>query len=287
MSKAVFRPPFVQAFLTIWLLLWCYSCETVVDVNLPEHTPILVANSFFSPDSIWKVKLYKSRGTFKAGPFESVSNAAVEITDGENVIDLSHVDNGVYRAVTNVRPRWGNTYGLRASAPGFAPIESSDSIPIPVPIESVFADPFSTPSRLTIHFSDPPGEKNYYQIVVLEEQEDQTSGTFLSPAYFETNDLIFQEIGDVNPDEAIFDDALISDSRYSIKLRVFSNNRFPRLNVLLLSVSESYYRYVKSNQAQQQDQENPFSTPVQVYNNIANGLGIFAGYSASGARVFF
>jgi hypothetical protein len=59
-----------------------------------------------------------------------------------------------------------------------------------------------------------------------------------------------------------------------------------QMYVVLLSVSESYFRYLKATEFQENNEDNPFATPVQVYNNIENGLGIFAGYSISKYPLF-
>ncbi|WP_421873166.1 DUF4249 family protein [Marinoscillum sp.] len=45
--------------------------------------------------------------------------------------------------------------------------------------------------------------------------------------------------------------------------------------------SEAYYAYFKSLENQVNSRENPFSEPILVYNNIENGLGIFASHSSN------
>jgi hypothetical protein len=46
-----------------------------------------------------------------------------------------------------------------------------------------------------------------------------------------------------------------------------------------VGMSESYYKYQKSYIKQVTNQENPFASVVEVYSNIENGVGIFAGYN--------
>ena len=53
------------------------------------------------------------------------------------------------------------------------------------------------------------------------------------------------------------------------------------LNILLLSVSEQYYKYVTSVIEQQNNNDDYYAEPTKVYNNINNGYGIFAGYCTS------
>ncbi len=49
--------------------------------------------------------------------------------------------------------------------------------------------------------------------------------------------------------------------------------------VLLRTTTEEYYQYNVTQDLQASVESNPFAQPVQVFNNIEGGLGIFAGYS--------
>jgi hypothetical protein len=46
-----------------------------------------------------------------------------------------------------------------------------------------------------------------------------------------------------------------------------------------VGMSEAYYKYQKSYTKQVVNQQNPFASVVEVYTNIENGVGIFAGYN--------
>jgi hypothetical protein len=48
----------------------------------------------------------------------------------------------------------------------------------------------------------------------------------------------------------------------------------------ITSCSSQYYRYVNSLELYNESDGNPFAEPVQLYNNISNGYGIFAGASS-------
>jgi len=47
----------------------------------------------------------------------------------------------------------------------------------------------------------------------------------------------------------------------------------------IISMSEDYYKYQKTYINQVANLSNPFSTTIEVYTNIENGVGIFAGYN--------
>ena len=47
--------------------------------------------------------------------------------------------------------------------------------------------------------------------------------------------------------------------------------------IRLVNTSEAYFNYLKSFNIYQRAINNPFATPVQVYSNVNDGMGIFAG----------
>ena len=49
------------------------------------------------------------------------------------------------------------------------------------------------------------------------------------------------------------------------------------LRFYLHNISQDYYYYRRSLELYNQSSDNPFAQPVQVYSNIENGFGIFAG----------
>lgn len=59
------------------------------------------------------------------------------------------------------------------------------------------------------------------------------------------------------------------------------------LHVLLRTVTEEYYDYFYTRDLQASVENNPFAQPVQVFDNIEGGLGIFAGYSQIEKKVTF
>lgn len=273
----------------VWVFIfsfWIFSaCETIVEVDLPEYDPVLVANVIFSPDSVWAARLYKSKGILEKGRIESVVNAIVEIKDGEEIVaNLSHVSEGYYKTLFDIKPEIGRTYTLTAQAPDLNAIEATDIIPTPVQLTAVDGIVDQREWDITAHFTDPVG-KNYYQVVVFEERILSNGSTALFPAYFGSDDLLFFNKGGIQNEEAIFDDALIGEKTYSLKLTARSFNSIRAMHVMLMSVTESYFKYMKSSQSQEKNGDNPFASPVQVYTNIEKGIGIFAGFSGSSMRV--
>ena len=57
------------------------------------------------------------------------------------------------------------------------------------------------------------------------------------------------------------------------------------MHVLLRTVSNAYYEYGFTRDLQASVEDNPFAQPVQVFDNIEGGLGIFTGYSQQEQKV--
>ncbi len=259
-----------------------------VVTNLPEHQPLLVINSFINPDSVFEVFVSKS-SDFWAPPSFLTNDATVTICESGNLVaELFQIRQGTYRA-TNYKPRIGVTYELRVSAEGFKSVTSTATIPSPIKIDSVVVteksiDRFKT--NLTIFFQDPPGEDNYYQLLLysIRKYESNTSLTIIgfssSDAVLQKPDVSLQE-SDYYYDDALFDDALFDGQFYDLDINFNIPFESIEMFVVLLTTSESYYNFRKSVVQQKLSEDNPFAEPVPIYTNIENGLGVFAGYSSS------
>jgi hypothetical protein len=66
----------------------------------------------------------------------------------------------------------------------------------------------------------------------------------------------------------------------------FNENKVSEAWVSLYSLSREMYRYQISYLNQIINKQNPFAQPVQVYSNIHNGVGIFAGYQMERVRIY-
>lgn len=83
-----------------------------------------------------------------------------------------------------------------------------------------------------------------------------------------------------------FDDKKFNGSVYQLDFFIvpvnldFSVPHKDEVYVVLKSISKSYYDYLVTSQFQEEMEErHTFAEPVQVANNIGNGLGVFAGFN--------
>lgn len=292
-------------FFSFFLLLF-HSCQTVVELELPDKDPSLVLNCFFNPDSVFTAEISKSQYVLDNASIKRVNEAKVTLFEGSVWIeDLVNVSDGYYRS-SNYIPLVGKNYSLVVEAPGYKTVNAQDFIPATTRILGVDTGSFFFESQqffeMKIRFKDPPEEENFYQLQLFTKnyfQNFDSAGNvfFDTTGYnqslgFESHDLVFDDINWFGPSGAVFSDELFSKKgEYTVSVLTYlygnpmdslsKGYSADEVKISLKSVSESYYKYVRSYLKYQQSHDNPFAEPVQVYNNINNGYGIFAGFSAT------
>lgn len=167
--------------------------------------------------------------------------------------------------------------------------------------------------KATVDIQDSP-KRNFYHIAVIGENFKATPNdegelvnySNLFEVFYSSNDIVFDEVE--NPlfqnedlfsfywNRHVFDDKLFNSQTYDVEIvfqisvgvsaASFSGDGertirgvFRRFFVEVRSVSEEYYRYNKTISIKEAIAGDPFAEPVQIYSNIENGYGIFAGYN--------
>ena len=309
------------------------ACETVVDVDIPRESSKLVVNSVIGTDQPVSAQVSLSKSVLDNSNLPYVTGAEVVLLEEGTVVatleeDVNAVSSGIY--TSSFSPVSGKNYTLQVSKSGYEPVEASTHIPSPIPIQAVSYDTTIYTSsyqdgdsvivnrvvdidEIRLTFSDPPGEKNYYEITVLQYyteyvyQYDEEGYVLydslynpividslprFSTLYLTSNDPVlsggddFLEGSDSFYGDAFtFSDDIINGKSYTFRFQPdggYFNNRSDenRYVIVLRTISEEQYLYFSSVQLQNEAYGNPFAEPTQVYNNIENGFGIFAGYSS-------
>lgn len=274
------------------------SCRKVLDIELPSKDGKIVINSFFNNNEQLTVNISKSLHILDNVESKLLNDAIVNIYE-DNVFKekLTNINNGNY--ITNFIPSKGKTYKVSVSYSSLKDAYSENSIPATTNIISVDSSTvYSTNNsgingngesnpqyQLKIKFKDPESIKNYYSLKLYHKNQGyiykNTNYQDYYPMYFSSNDLII-ESWQFN-ETAYFSDDFIDGKVYEIIINIDKYN-LPYIDneviIELNSVSKEYFLYCKSYNLYQSVNNNPFSEPVQVFNNIENGFGIFAGYSS-------
>ncbi len=284
---------------SVFLAFFIYSsCTNVVDIDQNLKKPIVTINALFRADNTWQISVTRSRnilGNMYGNYFFPVDSAVVTIYDNNGLLvetlTYSYDSSFRYYYNGNTTPVLGKTYTVKVQIENEFTIRAMSNVPLPVQISSIELD--SSRYKITgedidmsITFNDVAGEKNYYCVKILRDAfylKDEDTVRFVEDVYYEPVDPAFQNDFTDGLTTLIRDNLFDGDS-YQFRLHMapsFNVGNTESLRVALLSVSEEYYQYFTTKNLQTNSSEDPFSQPTQVFSNIENGIGIFAGYSVS------
>ena len=167
--------------------------------------------------------------------------------------------------------------------------------------------------EIQLTFTDPADEQNYYELQVqqyaiyynylVDEQGNYAvdeQGNYIpvdttqllsiinltsdDPLLIE-DEGFFGEDGITYSNVFMFTDDLLNGKNHTLRFKPLNNainSGEEGLNVVVIlrTINENWYQYLISNELQYENEGDPFAEPAQVYNNIENGFGIFAGYSS-------
>ncbi len=288
-----------------------FSCDmqTTLEVDLPVEKPKLVVNCFFSADSMINVRVWSSKHVLANEPDRLVENAEVKILEeGKEYVCPYNKENRTYRST--IRSRIGVRYAVSVSAAGFETVTSAVTVPEPIAIINVTSARKSTPEvpgiymrTFEITFKDIPGQLNYYALMMytssfsrvppferlewiplMERPLDPSfAADYYEEFYFNYGTSGY---GDYN---VLFNDRMFDGKTYTFKLDVYEqtfpedtlNNTPLEYLVYLKTLTEEYYNYRVTYNKQRDARDDPFAQPVEVFNNINNGYGVFAAFSQS------
>jgi len=273
------------------------GCEQVIEIDLPPHTPQIVVNSTFSTDSVVYAQISVSKQLQDTAQIQVLSDASVVLLeDGLPFDTLQFTSNyfpGAYRG--SRIPSAGKNYTLKASRSGFPTVEGNDLAPFPVAIENVtFQDSVPDPvnegvwDEITFSFSDAGTTDDFYVAgIQLSDSVEVVPGqweVYTMMVGFITDDPIMER--DFTGNVVSFTDDSFQGGRRSIRMKVNHDDiAYGTAEIVLLHTSENYFRYLRSINAYEETQFNPFAEPVIIHSNMTPQLGIFAGYSRSTALV--
>lgn len=226
------------------------------------------------------------------------------------------------------RVHTGDRVRLEAEAPGFDPVQATTTIPSPVEILSLDTARFLTSGiymgevprmRLQVRFQDKPGERNYYRLIVEKMTEYRkgdevvvTSSLHPSTQYWENSFFLAYEdpvfrTGTNNPGleeldgytcRGIFTDDLFAGQSYTLSSSFFpvtdsycgdSVVSVVHYDIRLLSISESYYRYLtvirRFSITLGEAYLSGLLEPASTYTNVEEGFGVVCGYQVASKRI--
>ena len=155
--------------------------------------------------------------------------------------------------------------------------------------------------HLYVTIKDDPAERNFYNIKLRSwhweyvwdpQTNEEDSNLVYGTVWFSSDDPVLTgsdaSIGGNGFGQrgASFNDDLFEGGDRTIELDAWLWET-DAVDVTVSSGTEEFYLYEVSYSKYQETRDNPFAQPVQVYTNVRNGLGIFAGVSSTTQSVEF
>lgn len=266
--------------------------ETTLEIDPPEHTPQLVVHAYASTsDGDINVQVDESKGILDNTTPQHISGATVSIWLGTDILAIipevadPFLFDFNYKLVdSDIQFVAGNQYRIEVEAPNYPKAIGICTVPSKVSIDQIRFEldgPATSDSddnsEIEIDFKDIGGVKNYYELVPLIYEENGNG-----PSYFrETKAISFDPATEegINYASLIINDLSFDgeDKNISVIIEQLTEDFVSeKLFVSWRSTTEDHYLFNRTARAQKNQGDNPFSSPVQIYSNMENGIGIFS-----------
>ena len=293
---------FILIFICALTFAFCLSScenffETTIDIDAPELEPKIVVNTFINieQDTVG-IFVHPNQALASDRDFdfdaidaeitlEDLSNSSViaipKVTDLQNEQKPynyinSNVDTDFFNAeneyLLSVRDLSADypTATAQVSFPSKSVIKNIDFL-----YEGGIREDGDEASLFTITFDDPADEINYYEVGIVSNYDPEDR--FSRFEFISAIDLAASK--GFEDDYILISDASFNGEEKSIEIKIFrqSVDDIP-FHLVWRDISEEYFKYSKTLRAQDEFGDNPFTSIVQVFTNVENGLGIVSLY---------
>ena len=297
-------------FLAICSLFISCDLDTVVDLEIPPHEPVLVLNGLLNTDTIAQVVVSNSVGAFSNSRPSFINDANVLLyKEGEfidtllpdllNPVYVYNYDNSgidsipMYYYKNNYVPEKDITYKIDVNHLDYNSISAQTYIPSDVQLYNISVDTLSNEGRigLTFSFDDDSETQNYYSLRLFssctKQYEDEygylQAWGFSGDTEFLSNDLSFPS--DIPFDgftfrgsSVLFTDALFNGQKKIINLDVETELSYAECDTVIIKFStfsnDTYLYYNSLGEHIDNGELGLFGGEVvPVYSNVDNGLG--------------
>jgi len=300
-------------------LLFFFACQKE-NVEVPDTGRKIVINALITTDSLLNARISNSSYIKDLFMYEvyytDFKGANVSFFRNSIFVDSLHYSfqddyNGhpVYPVSNyksdNTYPDPGDEYEIKVNKSGFPEAVATTTIPTLVQIEKVDTsridvNGYNFIMNCKIEFTDPAVEKNYYLFNIIRIRMFPWWREYLA---FDCQDPIVEEEltssrGSGSSINVVYDkngfafsDKLIDGKKYSLNVLFkgsyyyYYNNAPPKTSYIyyfrLISITEDYFKFIKTLNLFNATYMNPLAEPVMVYSNVSGGYGIFAGAAVS------
>jgi hypothetical protein len=280
-------------------LLLLASCETNEDiVDFPVVEPKLVVNCVFTENQFFEFQISKSLSIIDNAELQYLDNATIRLYENgvlKETINTVSPQSEFYHS--SFAPDLNKEYMIEVSAPSLEDISAKGKLPGLANLEYIShtitdsggfyfpGEPYQgyLEGKITVKIHDQAQVENYYMVSIFRYD------TFEIPGSIEVyKEYLYSYSDGSNPAVdyytnrgALINDAIFDGQELEITLD-FEDYQFKdkqKYFITLYHLSKDLYLYYKTISIYDDNYQNPFGNPVQLYNNIENGYGIFGGFS--------
>jgi len=275
-------------------LVMLSSCEdffeTTLEIDPPEHTETLAVHAFGnSRTNELNVLVSDTRGILESFDFDTdrIDNAEVKLFLDNELIAV--LENQSQETANYVLPEGthdfqvGATYKIEVTAPDY-PVATAfatiahDVNPIALAFEEDAGADFEqdSASGINVTINDDPAKKDFYEVYCLMKNSSSDPSAV---DYFNISTDSLDPTTVYGFRNLMYNDETFNGEEKTFELRIRKFTVPEEIDLLHLNwriVSEDHFLFNKSLQAFFDADGNPFASPVQIYSNFENAIGIFS-----------
>ena len=259
---------------TIGLLL--ISCgedffEKPIDLDINDHKSKIAATALLgATDETNLVLASYSLGPFESSDNQTLNNATVTLTDGNNTISFNTTaQEGFYEPNTNINFIPNTAYTLTIDAPNYNSITATQVYPESVPI----IEASLTENTFKIKINDNPNQKDFYLLQL--QRQDNNGGTEFYNKEIDPFGSLTKSSGFCDTCLSFNDETFNGEQNFEIVVTNYYYDSDTTYKAILYHITEDFYKYDRSLFRSIYAQDNPFVEPVILHRNFENGYGIF------------
>jgi len=300
--------------------LFIVSCdmETVIDLDIPSHEPVLVLNGLLDTDTNAQVVISHSVGAFSSAIPSFINDANVLLyknnqfidsllPDLTNLVYVNYIDDSqnvdslaMYYYKSDYRPVKDANYRIEVNHSSYTSVSAETYIPNDITLYNIVVDTTSNDEKIgfTFSFDDNASQQNYYQLQLfssctkesINEDGDIEEWNFRGDTRFMSNDPSFPsdipfEGYTFEGDNVVFTDALFNGQQKTITLDVISDLKYADCDTIIIQFStfsdDTYSYYNSLGDHREKGELSIFGGEViPVYSNVENGLGVLISTNA-------
>ncbi len=273
--------------IVITIIIFSTACHKPLEIDYPEQEPALVVNCLFSPDTIFLVKITKTQKT-NDSTSNQITDATCELWENNQLLEkLENNNTNIYQST--VLPEIGKTYTIKVEHKDYKAISATSYVPELPQIENlnitnwyVAVDFYWEMQLSECHLTiiDEKKTTDYYKLKFH---------TGSDCSFFRSNDIVLtsEELFEYDPSFLYFSDKKINGQKYNLNFLIPHGigDSGSDLDVITIakSLSEEHYLYTKKmlkySYESRVGELSEAIEPIEMYSNVENGYGIFAGYS--------